>query len=119
VFAGFWLSHVPAERLAAFLALVRRWLNPGGLFAFIDSLPDAQSSAVDHPPPADGTSVRRLADGREFAIVKEFREPAALEAALSAAGFETVEITTTGRFFVLGRGTAAARPGNVRFQPGR
>jgi demethylmenaquinone methyltransferase/2-methoxy-6-polyprenyl-1,4-benzoquinol methylase len=108
VFVGFWLSHVPAERLAVFLALVRRWLRPSGLFAFIDSMPDPQSSAVDHPPPADGTSVRRLADGREFSIVKVFREPAALEAALSAAGFETVDVTTTGRFFLLGRGTAAA-----------
>ena len=49
LFAGFWLSHVPRDRLAAFLALVRRWLKPGGPFAFIDSLPDPQSSAADHP----------------------------------------------------------------------
>ena len=82
VFAGFWLSHVPRARLAAFLALVRRWLKPGGRFAFIDSLPDPQSCAADHPTPADDVSVRRLDDGREFTIVKVFYTPAELEAAL-------------------------------------
>ena len=29
VFTGFWLSHVERDRLADFLALVRRWLKPG------------------------------------------------------------------------------------------
>ena len=79
VFTGFWLSHVPRARLDAFLALVRRWLKPGGLFAFIDSLPDEQSSAADHPTPADDRSLRRLADGREFTIVKVYYTPAELE----------------------------------------
>ena len=75
VFTGFWLSHVPRARLDAFLAIVRRWLKPGGIFAFIDSLPDPQSSAADHPTPADDLSVRRLDDGREFTIVKVYYEP--------------------------------------------
>lgn len=108
VFAGFWLSHVEAGRLPAFLALVRRWLKPGGLFAAIDSLPDPQSGASDNPPPnADGTAVRRLADGREFRIVKVFHPPAELGAALQAAGFVDVEVIPSGRFFLLARATAA------------
>src|SRR5512146_1231195 len=74
VFTGFWLSHVPRDRLDAFLTLVRRWLAPGGLFAFIDSRFDPQSSAVDHPTPAGDTSVRRLDDGREFTVVKVYYE---------------------------------------------
>ena len=106
VFTGFWLSHVPRERLAEFLALVRRWLRPGGRYAFIDSRLDPQSSANDHPTPADDLSVRRLDDGREFTIVKVYYEPAELEAALHESGFESVEITTTGRFFLLGAATA-------------
>jgi ubiquinone/menaquinone biosynthesis C-methylase UbiE len=101
VFAGFWVSHVERARLAAFLALVARWLRPGGRFAMIDSLPDPQSSAVDHPTPADGRSLRRLADGREFEIVKVFYPPDELEQALAAAGFRDIEVSTTGRFFVL------------------
>ncbi len=106
VFAGFWLSHVPAARLGAFTALVRRWLRPGGSFTFIDSLPDPQSGAEDNPPPAaDGTAIRRLADGREFRIVKVFHDLETLEHALRAAGFITTELTTTGRFFLLGRAT--------------
>ena len=102
VFTGFWLSHVPRDRLAAFLDVVRRWLGPGGTFSFIDSLLDPQSSAADHPAPADDVSVRRLDDGRQFTIVKVYYEPRELEAALRGAGFEGVSVTTTGRFFVTG-----------------
>ena len=61
VFAGFWLSHVERTDFGAFLALVRRWLRPGGRFAFIDSLADPASRADDHPAPADDRAVRRLA----------------------------------------------------------
>jgi SAM-dependent methyltransferase len=107
VFTGFWLSHVPRARLDEFLVLVRRWLKPGGTFAFIDSRLDPQSSAADHPTPADDASVRRLDDGREFTIVKVYYEPAELEAALARAGFESASVTTTGRFFLLGSAVAA------------
>jgi SAM-dependent methyltransferase len=106
VFCGFWLSHVERERTAEFLALVRRWLKPGGRFAFIDSLPDPASGATDHPTNVGDTSLRRLDDGREFTIVKVHREPAELETALRAAGFDDVGVTTTGRFFVLGSALA-------------
>lgn len=102
LFTGFWLSHVPRARLDEFLTIVRSWLRPGGTFAFIDSLADAQSSAADHPAPADDLSVRRLDDGREFTVVKVYYEPAELEAALERAGFETAQVSTTGRFFLTG-----------------
>ncbi len=111
VFAGFWLSHVPRERLAAFLALVRRWLKPGGRVAFIDSLPDPASGATDHPTPADDLAVRRLDDGRSFTIVKVFYSPDELTAAFAAAGFDAVEVGTSGRFFLLATGVAADVPG--------
>jgi demethylmenaquinone methyltransferase/2-methoxy-6-polyprenyl-1,4-benzoquinol methylase len=103
VFCGFWLSHVERARTAEFLGLVRRWLKPGGTFAFIDSLPDPASGAVDNPPPADDMSLRRLDDGREFTIVKVYRQPAEFERGLRDAGFAEIQVTTTGRFFVLGR----------------
>jgi demethylmenaquinone methyltransferase/2-methoxy-6-polyprenyl-1,4-benzoquinol methylase len=105
VVATFWLSHVPRDRTVEFLVLVRRWLRPGGVLALMDSLPDPQSGAADNPPPRDDVAVRRLEDGREFTIVKVFRTPDEIEAALLAAGFASAEVTTTGRFFVL----AAAR----------
>lgn len=102
VFCGFWLSHVERARTAEFLGLVRRWLKPGGTFAFIDSRPDPFSSAADHPEPENDTSLRRLDDGREYTIVKVYRDPPELDRVLRDAGFSTVEVTTTGRFFVLG-----------------
>ena len=106
VFTGFWLSHVRRDRLHAFLDIVRRWLKPGGTFAFIDSLADPQSSAVDHPAPADDRSLRRLDDGREFTIDKVYYQPDELEAALARAGFHDSSVATTGRFFLVGSGTA-------------
>ena len=106
LFMGFWLSHVPRDRLTEFLGLSRRWLKPGGRLAFVDSLPDAASGADDHPEPADDLAVRRLADGREFTIVKVYYRPDELAGALTRAGFTEVEITTTGRFFVLGSARA-------------
>jgi len=106
LFLGFWLSHVPRERLSDFLALAHRWLKPGGQLGFIDSLADAASGAADHPAPEDDRSVRRLDDGREFTIVKVYYEPAQLVGALTAVGFDDVDVSTTGRFFLLGSATA-------------
>ncbi len=107
LFAGFWLSHVERDRTAAFLELAGRWLAPGGRIALLDSLPDPRSGAVDHEPPAGDRSVRRLADGREFTIVKVYRTPDEIAAALSAAGFVDVAVATTGRFFVMATGRRA------------
>jgi hypothetical protein len=95
----------------AFLSLARRWLRPGGLLAFIDSRSDPYSGAADQPSrsaeeTAAGIVRRRLADGREFRIVKVVHGPADLDAALRAAGFADVDVTVTPRFFVLGRATA-------------
>ena len=101
LFGGFWLSHVERDRTAAFLDLAGRWLAPGGRLALIDSLPDPSSAAVDHPRPDGDRSVRRLNDGREFSIVKVYRTPDEVAAALEAAGYRDVAVTTTGRFFVL------------------
>ena len=107
LFAGFWLSHVPRARLADFLALSRRWLTAGGLFAALDSLADPASGAADHPEPADDLAVRRLDDGREFTIVKVYYTPDELRDALSAAGFTNVQVTSTGRFFLAATARAA------------
>jgi ubiquinone/menaquinone biosynthesis C-methylase UbiE len=106
VFTGFWLSHVPRDRLAAFLALVRRWLKPTGTFAFIDEAP-----GPDYTPIVDDRQVRQLEDGREFVIPKVYYTPAELESALREAGFDAVQVTTTSRSFVLGKATAPTRAG--------
>jgi SAM-dependent methyltransferase len=110
LFAGFWFSHVERHRTAEFLALAARWLAPGGRLALIDSLPDPRSGAVGRAEPRNDRAVRRLSDGREFTIVKVYRTPDEIARALAAAGFVDVEVTTTGRFFLL---ATAVRPGAV------
>jgi ubiquinone/menaquinone biosynthesis C-methylase UbiE len=106
LFTGFWLSHVPRERLPEFLAMARAWLKPGGLYGFIDSRLDPESRPADHPPPADDLSIRRLNDGREFTIPKVYYQPAELETALLTARFASASVTTTARFFLLGQARA-------------
>ncbi len=106
LFAGFWLSHVQKPRLGEFLVIARAWLTPGATFAAIDSLPDPASGTLDRlPAPGPDLSRRRLADGREFTIPKVHHTPAELRSAL-AAGFDTIDVRTTGRFFLLASATA-------------
>lgn len=102
LFAGFWMSHVDRPRLGEFLALVARWLVPGGLFAFIDSRRDPESGASDHRPPENDVQERRLDDGSSFRVRKVYYEPAELESGLRRADFGQVDVATTDRFFVLG-----------------
>jgi SAM-dependent methyltransferase len=93
VFCGFWLGHIGNERLGDFLALIRRWLRPGGSFAFIDALPDPESGAVDLDEPVVGHVVHR--------------DATTLVAALVGAGFRDVRLEATARFFQMGVAIAA------------
>jgi ubiquinone/menaquinone biosynthesis C-methylase UbiE len=114
LFAGFWLSHVPRERLAEFLALARGWLRPGGRFAFIDSKGDPQGSqpSTQRAEVAPDVQLRDTLDGRQFHVVKVFYEPGELRSALTSAGFEGVDVLATPRFFVHGSAVAAATSGD-------
>jgi demethylmenaquinone methyltransferase/2-methoxy-6-polyprenyl-1,4-benzoquinol methylase len=109
VFFGFWLSHVPAERFAAFWELVSRCLAPGGRVFFVDSRREQTSTAADHVLPEHGASVmrRRLNDGREFRIYKVFHEPQALALRLRGLGW-TFDVRETSRYFVYGSGVRGA-----------
>lgn len=102
LFTGFWLSHVARERLVEFLRLAHRWLEPGGLYAFIDSRLDPESGARDHAGPEDEVQVRRLEDGSSYRVRKVYYSPTELASALEEAGFGDVQVSTTERFFLLG-----------------
>jgi SAM-dependent methyltransferase len=107
LFAGFWLSHVPRARLAAFLGLALRWLRPGGTIALIDSLEDPASGPRERAEaPAPDLALRRLADGRTFTIPKVFYQPDEVVEVMRSLGFGHVETATTGRFFFLVSGQA-------------
>lgn len=90
LFTALWLSRVPRQRLGTFLELARRWLRPGGLYAFIDALSEADAQ------------VPRRADESDPPISGVSRPPSELRNALLAAGFAEADVTTTSRFFVLG-----------------
>jgi SAM-dependent methyltransferase len=98
VFFSFWLSHVPEDRFDKFWALVRSALRPGGRVFLIDSGPPEVAG--------DGElQVRRLADGREFTIVKRFWQPDELAERVSELGFE-LDLGLTGNGLFLHGGSA-------------
>lgn len=103
---GFWISHVPQERLAPFLRGVASALRPGGRVFFVDGLVEPTSTAADHilPGKNDQIMTRKLNDGRNYRIVKKYYASDALESACQAAGL-AVKIHTTGTYFYYGIGT--------------
>jgi len=105
-FFGFWLSHVPRARWRPFWAKVERCLRPDGRVFFVDNLPSNLAYAVGGQLPAEGeeTVTRRLADGREYRIVKRFYEPHALAGQLADLGW-AAHVQATPEFFIYGQAT--------------
>ena len=106
-FTGFFISHVPPDRFASLWERLASWMEPGGRLFLVDDLagPDRPYSG---DVVEDGPSFahrRRLADGREYTIVKRFYEPAELVAALGAVGWDA-DIGASGVHFLFG----TARP---------
>ncbi|MEO7019624.1 MAG: class I SAM-dependent methyltransferase [Ktedonobacteraceae bacterium] len=106
VFFGFWISHVPLERLDGFLASVVTMLRPGGKVFFVDSQREPSSTAADHLLPEQDSQVmvRKLNDGRAFEIVKNFYDPSDLAARCERAGFE-ISVRETATYFLYAFGT--------------
>ncbi len=57
VFFGFWLSHVPLERLDAFLNMVAAALRPGGKMFFMDGRREPTRTATESPVAGRGRAV--------------------------------------------------------------
>lgn len=102
---GFWISHVPLERLDAFLNMVASALRPGGKVFFVDGRREQTSTAVNHILPEQSSQImtRKLNDGREFQIVKNFYDPASLADRCATASL-TVDVCETSTYFVYGCG---------------
>jgi demethylmenaquinone methyltransferase/2-methoxy-6-polyprenyl-1,4-benzoquinol methylase len=106
VFCGFWLSHVPRERLDAFLASLAAMLSAMGKVFFVDGRREPTSTAVDHQLPEleSQIMVRKLNDGRAFEIVKNFYDPSDLQARCNRVGL-AVEVRETATYFLYGSPT--------------
>ncbi len=101
-FAGFWFSHVPAERLPPMLAALRRAVRPGGQLCIIDE-PDTSPARPPASPEGQDPllEMRALLDGREFEIVKIYRSPERLVDLCRDAGFPRVTCIPGTYFFGL------------------
>ena len=73
-FAGFWWSHVPKELLQSFLAAFHRRLQPGATICFVDNqYVEGSSTPLSHTDERGNSyQRRRLKDGTEFCVVKNF-----------------------------------------------
>lgn len=102
----FWLSHVPVSLFDRFLAKVASMLAPGGTVFFLDARREHTGTAVDHVLPAvnEELMVRRLDDGREFNIIKNFWDADVLQDKCRRAGLD-VRIHETADYFQFGLGT--------------
>jgi demethylmenaquinone methyltransferase/2-methoxy-6-polyprenyl-1,4-benzoquinol methylase len=88
IFAGYWLSHVPAGRFESFWTMLRDALAPGGRVVMVDDgIRDDEGVERFAEDPTGRDEHRQLADGREFTIVKIAYAPWDLEARLAAIGW--------------------------------
>ena len=91
VFAGFWWSHVPARERLRFLGALDARLISGGKGVFLDNLYVEGSSTPLSQRDGDGNTYqsRRLDDGSEHMVLKNFPTAAELSADVAAYGYNT------------------------------
>ena len=84
-FAGFWWSHVPLDRIGAFLDGLHAVLRPGARIVFIDNRFVPGSSTAIAAQDAEGNSWqdRPLKDGSTHRVLKNFPSREALLAAVA------------------------------------
>jgi SAM-dependent methyltransferase len=101
IFAGYWLSHVPAARFRPFWSMLRDALAPGGRVVMVDDgIRDADGTERFADDPTGGGEHRRL-NGREFTIVKMTYAPTELEARLAEVGWRATVTLLTPATYVL------------------
>lgn len=102
----FWISHIPLDTLDGFLAKVANMLATGGTVFFVDSRREPTSTSRDHILPSgdEEVMIRRLEDGREFEIIKNFWDKAFLVEKCQMAGLG-IRIHETADYFQVGMGT--------------
>ena len=89
VFAGFWWSHVKKSELAKFVRNLAGKVEPGARLVVLDNTYVQGSSTAVSRRDAEGNTyqMRRLANGEEYEVLKNFPTPAELaEAVRPVAG---------------------------------
>lgn len=111
-FAGFWWSHLPRQRAPAFLGALDRRLGGGARVVLIDNrYVEANSTPIARVDAAGNTyQRRRLADGSEHEVLKNFPTVAQLRAAVTGIA-DDVEVTELTYYWRLSYRTAQAQAG--------
>jgi SAM-dependent methyltransferase len=87
VFCGFWWSHVPRAEIQRFLAGLRQRVPAGTGLVLLDNryVPGSNHPIDQTGPDGDTYQRRRLADGRSYAVLKNFPTRLQLESDLAGA----------------------------------
>lgn len=87
VFCGFWWSHIQRADVPRFLAGLRGRTGPGTALVLADNryVPGSSTPVSRTGPDGDSYQRRRLADGREYEVLKNFPSCEQLAADLEAA----------------------------------
>lgn len=115
VFFAFWISHVPADRFAAFWEMIRSCLAPGGRAFLLESLPSKHALRPGFRLPSkDETFTTRTLEGQPYRIFKTYYTPQSLRDTLAGHGWRS-ELSRTPEFFLYGSaqpdGPAPPHPG--------
>jgi demethylmenaquinone methyltransferase/2-methoxy-6-polyprenyl-1,4-benzoquinol methylase len=80
LFAGFWWSHVPLDKLDGFLKEISSRIKPGALIAFLDNrYVEGSSTPLARQDEGGNTfQTRRLDDGSSHEVLKNFPEESEL-----------------------------------------
>lgn len=101
-FAGFWVSHIPSDRLDDFFRRAASSLRPGGTFAILEGLPARARSVNQGTARVDNDlEIRTLNDGSTFHVVKREMHAEELVPRLEQAGFSATAKQTASHFILL------------------
>lgn len=114
-FAGFWFSHVPLERQREFLSGLDAALQPGAKVVLLDNRYVAGSSSpiVEHDASGNTYQSRRLEDGSEHRVLKNFPSEAQLRSLLEAGAGESATFSTWRYYWALEYTVAERSGGSV------
>jgi demethylmenaquinone methyltransferase/2-methoxy-6-polyprenyl-1,4-benzoquinol methylase len=84
-FAGFWWSHIPLQRIPAFLQALHSVLQPGAQVVFMDNLyvPGSSTPIAERDAAGNSYQQRTLADGSTHKVLKNFPSREQLLAAVA------------------------------------
>lgn len=101
-FAGFWWSHVPRERLSAFLRGFHAKLVPGARVLFLDNrYVEGSSTPISREDAAGNTfQLRHLSDGTTHEVLKNFPTGNELRAVVAPLA-EEVTVTELQYFWMI------------------